>query len=62
MLFSRAYRDTTTPGQSLGVNLLGALAGGVAENTVMIGGTLLLGGLAILFYAVSLFALVNFRR
>jgi hypothetical protein len=44
MLFSRAFRDTHNPGQSLGVNLIGALIGGIAENFVMIGGTLLLGG------------------
>jgi spermidine synthase len=54
MLFSRAFRSTTRPGQALGINLLGALIGGVAENTVMIGGTMLLGALAVLFYLISL--------
>jgi spermidine synthase len=61
MLFSRAFRDTHNPGQSLGVNLIGALIGGIAENFVMIGGTLLLGGLAVLFYGISLFGVVKLK-
>lgn len=56
MLFSRGFRDVQHPGQALGVNLLGALFGGIAENAVMIGGTLLIGGIAVLFYSLSLVA------
>ncbi|MDO8558655.1 MAG: methyltransferase domain-containing protein [bacterium] len=62
MLFSRAFRDATRPGEALGMNLLGALVGGVAENAVMIGGTLLLGGLAAIFYIVSLLAVVEVKK
>jgi hypothetical protein len=53
MLFSLAFRDTADPSTSLGINLLGALVGGFSENMVMLGGTSLLGILAIAFYAFS---------
>ncbi len=62
MLFSRAFRDATHPGEALGMNLLGALVGGVAENAVMVGGTLLLGGLAGVFYLVSMLAVVELKK
>ena len=62
MLFSRAFRDTSNPGQSLGVNLLGALIGGIAENTVMIGGLMLLQGLAVVLYLISMIAMLGARK
>jgi spermidine synthase len=62
MLFSRAFRDTPHPGQSLGINLLGALVGGVAENAVMIGGMLLIEGIAVIFYIISLVAIIYVNR
>jgi len=39
LIFSRSFRDTSQPAQALGINLLGAVIGGVLENLVMIGGT-----------------------
>lgn len=53
MIFSRSFRDVSSPAQGLGVNLLGAVVGGTLENAVMIGGTLSLGILAILLYGLS---------
>ena len=53
MIFSRSFRDVTSPAQGLGVNLFGAVVGGTLENMVMIGGTLSLGILAIALYALS---------
>jgi hypothetical protein len=53
ILFSRAFRDVARPGEALGVNLMGAVIGGVLENAVMIGGTPILGVLAISLYAFS---------
>ncbi len=57
IIFSRAFRDVTRPAEALGVNLIGAVIGGVLENAVMIGGTQVLGVLAILLYAASAVAL-----
>lgn len=53
LIFSRSFRDVEQPAQGLGINLLGAVVGGVLENLVMIGGTPILGVLAILLYAAS---------
>jgi hypothetical protein len=53
LIFSRSFRDVTHPAQALGINLLGAVVGGVLENFVMIGGTLILGILALLLYGLS---------
>jgi SAM-dependent methyltransferase len=53
LIFSLAFRDIANPGQGLGVNLLGAVVGGVLENVVMIGGTPTLGVLAIVIYGFS---------
>jgi hypothetical protein len=41
------------PAQGLGINLLGAVVGGVLENLVMVGGTPILGILALLLYGLS---------
>ena len=57
MIFSRAFRDTSRPAEALGINLMGAVIGGILENAVMIGGTPILGILAILLYSASAFSL-----
>lgn len=56
LIFSRSFRDTAQPAQALGVNLLGAVIGGAAENLVMIGGTPVLGYLALALYVASALA------
>lgn len=53
LVFSRSFRDFNQPAQALGVNLLGAVVGGTLENLVMVGGTPILGILAIVVYALS---------
>jgi hypothetical protein len=53
LIFSRSFADVPRPAVALGVNLFGAVVGGLLENVVMIGGTALLGVLAILLYAGS---------
>ena len=53
LIFSASFRDVERPAEALGVNLLGAVVGGVLENLVMIGGTPLLGFLAIALYGLS---------
>jgi hypothetical protein len=53
LIFSRTFRDIARPEEALGVNLMGAVLGGILENIVMIGGTPILGALAILIYALS---------
>ena len=53
LIFSRSFRDVAQPAQGLGINLLGAVVGGALENLVMIGGTPILGVLAIVLYGFS---------
>jgi hypothetical protein len=53
LIFSTGFSTVSNSSQTLGVNLLGAVAGGVLENTVTIGGIPLLGALAIVLYALS---------
>jgi hypothetical protein len=53
LIFSRSFRDVAQPAQGLGINLLGAVVGGALENLVMIGGTPILGALAIALYGFS---------
>ncbi len=53
LIFSRSFRDVAHPAQGLGINLLGAVVGGVLENLVMIGGTPILGVLALALYGAS---------
>jgi hypothetical protein len=53
LVFSSSFRDLTYPTRGLGFNLLGAVAGGVLENLVMVGGTPILGALAVILYAAS---------
>ncbi len=53
LIFSRSFQHVSQPAQGLGINLLGAVVGGTLENTVMIGGTPILGLLAVILYGVS---------
>jgi hypothetical protein len=53
LIFSRSFRDVKQPAQGLGINLLGAVLGGTLENLVMVGGTPILGILALLLYGLS---------
>ena len=53
LIFSRSFRDVAQPAQGLGINLLGAVVGGILENLVMVGGTPILGLLAVLLYGLS---------
>jgi SAM-dependent methyltransferase len=53
LIFSQSFRSVPDAAQSLGVNLLGAVVGGILENLVMIGGTPILGILALLLYSLS---------
>jgi spermidine synthase len=53
LIFSRGFEQSTEAAQALGMNLLGAVVGGALENLVMIGGTMVLGLLAILLYAIA---------
>ena len=57
LVFSRSFKDSSKPAHGLGVNLLGAVIGGVLENLVMIGGTPILGTLAIALYGASAISL-----
>ncbi|HSA91444.1 MAG TPA: hypothetical protein VLE48_00395 [Terriglobales bacterium] len=58
LIFSRSFRDVTEPQTGLGVNLFGAVVGGTLENLVMVGGTPVLGILAVALYALSAAALL----
>jgi SAM-dependent methyltransferase len=62
LIFSRSFRESADPGRALGMNLLGAVIGGALESLVMIGGTPVLGVLAILLYACSALTLIKDRR
>ena len=53
LVFSSSFRDFERPSEALGVNILGAVMGGALENSVMIGGTQLLGWLALCVYGLS---------
>jgi spermidine synthase len=57
LVFSGSFRDYRQPARGLGINLLGAVVGGVLENLVMVGGTPILGVLAIALYGASVVAI-----
>jgi SAM-dependent methyltransferase len=57
LVFSGSFRDYRQPARGLGINLLGAVVGGVLENLVMVGGTPILGMLAIALYGASAVAI-----
>lgn len=50
IIFSTSFRVSSRPEKALAVNLFGAIAGGILENAVMLGGINTLGVLAILLY------------
>jgi hypothetical protein len=58
LVFSRSFKDVSDPAHALGVNLLGAVVGGILENLVMIGGTPILGVLAIVLYGSSALSII----
>jgi SAM-dependent methyltransferase len=57
LIFSQSFKPVTDPTQALGVNLFGAVFGGIMENSVMIGGMVTVGILAILIYLLSAISL-----
>ena len=57
LVFSSNLKKFGRPAEVLGINLFGAVIGGILENMVMIGGTPVLGALAIFLYSASAMAL-----
>ena len=57
LIFSGSFRDVISPAGTLGVNMLGAVLGGLLENLTMIGGTTAISILALLIYVASAIAL-----
>jgi hypothetical protein len=63
LIFSNLFREVRNPAEALGMNLFGAVLGGILENTAMIGGTPILGVIAIILYAsAAAFVLVAGRQ
>jgi hypothetical protein len=61
IVFSGSLQRFGAPAEALGINLFGAVLGGLLENTVMIGGTPILRALALAMYAASAVALLRAR-
>jgi hypothetical protein len=61
VVFSTSLQRFGRPAEVLGVNLFGAVLGGLLENAVMIGGTPILKGLALGMYIASALALSRSR-
>ncbi|MGA2416301.1 MAG: hypothetical protein ABSF59_17740 [Candidatus Sulfotelmatobacter sp.] len=57
LVFSSSFQRFDCTAEMLGINLFGAVLGGILENAVMIGGSSILKALAIAMYAVSAVAL-----
>ena len=57
LVFSSSFKRFDSPTEMLGINLLGAVLGGILENAVMIGGSPILKALAVVMYAASAVAL-----
>jgi hypothetical protein len=57
LIFSSSFRDVISPAGTLGVNMLGAVLGGLLENLTMLGGTTVISVLALLIYIGSAVAL-----
>ena len=57
LIFSRSFKLVANPSQVLGINLFGSVIGGALENFVMIGGSLIVGILAIMIYFFSVISL-----
>lgn len=53
LIFSNVFRNVASAPQALGINLFGAVVGGLLENLTMIGGTVILGVLAIVLYVLA---------
>jgi SAM-dependent methyltransferase len=62
LIFSRSFQHCAEPAQALGMNLLGAVVGGGLENLVMVGGTVVLGVMAIILYTIAAASLVAQSR
>ena len=62
IVFSASLHRFGRPAEALGVNLFGAVLGGLLENALMIGGTPILKVLALAMYAASAAALLGTRR
>jgi len=58
IVFSNTFKLVAHPEKALAVNLFGAVAGGILENAVMLGGTNILGILAILLYSAAMMCLL----
>jgi hypothetical protein len=61
IVFSGSLQLFGNPAEALGINLFGAVLGGLLENAVMIGGTPILKVLALVMYAASAIALFRAR-
>jgi len=57
VIFAGAFRKTARPDRALGINIAGAMVGGLAEYSSMLLGFQYLIGLAIIFYAISVIGL-----
>ena len=62
MIFSSSVKRQRCAAEALGINLFGAVVGGILENSVMVGGTPILGALAITLYLMSALAILLFRE
>jgi hypothetical protein len=61
LVFSTGFKRVNFPAQVLGINLFGAVCGGLLENAVMVGGTRSLGWLAMFLYTCSAICLLRSR-
>jgi len=62
IIFSSSLKNFGNVADVLGINMFGAVCGGVLENAMMLGGRPLLGWLAITLYALSAAFLVFASR
>jgi hypothetical protein len=58
IIFSNSLKDFGRPAEVLGINLFGAVVGGILENAVMVGGTPVLSVLAIILYVCAAIVLL----
>ena len=62
IIFSDSLKKQGRAAEVLEINLFGAVVGGILENSVMVGGTPILGILAITLYLMSALAMPLFRE
>jgi len=62
LIFSGSLARVGHPAEVLGINLFGAMVGGILENAVMVGGTQILGALAISLYVMSAIPILLHRE